>query len=123
MRKSEFEFTHGSLIATVRRSVGKTWYIILTNQKNNKAWTSGVHGKREALQNALDYISGVKPLPTTMLGVIPECKQEYTGTIEQNKRTCNFCNRRYPADLFRAHWDVCPGRHLSGFYEPRKETV
>jgi hypothetical protein len=118
-RQNEFEFRHGKLTATVRCSVGRTWYIILTNEANNKAWTSGVYGKKEALADAVDFISGEKPLPTTMLGKIPECKEEFTGTIEQNKRTCNFCMRRYPADLFRAHWDVCPGRHMSGMMEPR----
>lgn len=119
-QKKEFEFRYGKLTATVRCSVGRTWYIILTNEATNKAWTSGVYGKKEALADAVDFISGAKPLPTTLLGIIPECKESYTGTIEQNKRTCNFCARRYPPDLFRAHWNVCPGRHLGGMMEPVK---
>lgn len=94
--------------------------MILTNEKTNKAWTSGVYSKADAVRDGVDFIMGHKPLPTSMLGEIPISKELYTETLEQKRRRCNYCLNLYGSpDIFAEHWKVCPGRHLAGILEPR----
>jgi len=123
-RKSTFEFKHNTLTATVRRSVGRTWYIILTEEKTNSAWTSGVYGKMEAINDAVKFITGILPLPSPLHNKVTISKEYHTGTIEQRKRTCSHCMDIYPTmELFGQHWKVCPARHLGDEFEPNKEKA
>lgn len=102
----------------------RRWYVILHNTELGVAWTSeplgsGKRGAAEAAYQCLSYCMGSMKLPQSMMTEIPESKEEYTGAIEQNHRTCTLCTRRYrTSELLGQHLQVCPSKHFAGFFIP-----
>lgn len=120
---TEFECQRKEIRAVVVR-YQRRWFILMQNMKLGTAWTSdsyGVGGKARnaAISFAVILTTQEAKLPAAITTPIPTSKEEYTGTIDQNQRTCTLCTRRYRThNLLSKHLQVCPAKHFGGMFIP-----